>query len=659
MEELAEILFPYFYYKETGLITSIWVGLLHGAFFAFFAYIIIKIQFIKKSIRAVMEEFAEDRISSNKYLKDSWILYLQHFVTLGDNTKKTDDFAESYFNQTLVQKQINVEFWKSIPGMFVGLGILGTFVGLTLGISDFNFSSSDKILVSIETLIGGIKTAFLTSLHGISLSIIFGCSEKILFNTFGNHIQGICSLLNDKYKLTKENKIQIAQQERNALFQRWESSANKFRLEMQQALVDEFKIQRVEIQKHISDELKNFTIDIQKLFVVKDEDGNDILPSNLFRDLLRESEEQSKALKSFSTDLADVIMDKLETMSVRSILPEFEKILNSLKTLETSIKSFSSSTGQDIGNQLSKAVSSLENNLKAVIEDFREAFSSGAMQQLNRVIESLNESAGVMEKLPDILGKMLDDINQTNHEESQKRQTQTKEEFDNAINKFKTSIDSIIGSLSKAEQQQINREQSILDQVNESLSSSVKQIEDMILLQETYTKEISELLSSTTNVVKDEQALLSHINENNKLMVEITNKFDMISARLNDSTNQMDNASKNLNSSLQSIKHMFQKMTEFNDKTLDQIGDSLSENQEVLNDYVRKFEIIRNGLGDIFTEVEGGLTRYSVTVKNGINDYLSEFTNKLSKASGELGGSVEALNELFEIISDQLDNIHR
>ena len=26
MEELAEILFPYFYYKETGLITSIWVG---------------------------------------------------------------------------------------------------------------------------------------------------------------------------------------------------------------------------------------------------------------------------------------------------------------------------------------------------------------------------------------------------------------------------------------------------------------------------------------------------------------------------------------------------------------------------------------------------------------------------------------------------------
>jgi len=628
MKELAEILFPYFYYKETGLITSIWVALLHLLFLVFLVCLIKKKGAIKKSILGVSKEFTEDRISSDEYLKDSWKLYLQHFVTLGDNTKKTDDFAESYFNQTLVQKQINVELWKSIPGMFVGLGILGTFVGLTLGISDFNFSSSDKILDSIETLIGGIKTAFLTSLHGISLSI-------------------------------KENKIQIAQQERNALFQRWESSADKFRLEMQQALIDEFKIQHVEIQKHISDELKGFTIDIQKLFVVKDKDGNDIQPSNLFRDLLRESEEQSKALKSFSTDLSEVIMDKLETMSARSILPEFEKILNSLKTLEASFKSFSSSTGQDIGNQLSKAVSSLENNLKALMEDFREAFSSGAMQQLNRVIDSLNESAGVMEKLPDILNKMLDDVNQTNYEESQKRQTQTKEEFDITVNKFKASIDSIIDSLSKAEQQQINREQSILDQVNESLSSSVKQIEDMSLLQETYTKEISELLSSTTNVVKDEQALLSHINENNQLMVEITNKFNTISVSLNGSADQMDNASKNLDSSLQSIRLMFQKMTEFNDKTLDQIGDSLIENQEVLNDYVGKFEIIQNGLDDIFTEVEGGLTRYSVTVKNGINDYLSEFTNKLSTASGALAGSIEALNELFEIISDQLDNLHR
>lgn len=99
MEELAKILFPYFYYKETGLITSIWVGLLHVAFFALLIHLIIKTRIIKRSILGVSKEFAESRISSNKYLKDSWILYFQHFVTLGDNTKKL----------TILQKAISIK----------------------------------------------------------------------------------------------------------------------------------------------------------------------------------------------------------------------------------------------------------------------------------------------------------------------------------------------------------------------------------------------------------------------------------------------------------------------------------------------------------------------------------------------------------------------
>lgn len=99
MKELAEMLFPYFYYKETGLIASIWVGLLHVAFFALLVRLIVKISIIKRSILGVSKEFAESRISSNKYLKDSWILYFQHFVTLGDNTKKL----------TILQKAISIK----------------------------------------------------------------------------------------------------------------------------------------------------------------------------------------------------------------------------------------------------------------------------------------------------------------------------------------------------------------------------------------------------------------------------------------------------------------------------------------------------------------------------------------------------------------------
>lgn len=688
MEKLTEILLPYMSYNETGVLTSVWVAGLHLLFLTFFIYLLIKSYVVKRSIYRVEKTFTENAISTNKYLKNDWLSYQQHFVDVDQDAKKTDDFAEQYFELALIERIFNIELWKSIPGMFVGFGILGTFAGLCIGLSDFNFSSSKVILSSIQVLIDGIKTAFLTSLHGISLSIIFGFFENVGFHSIENTIQKLCAFLNNKYKLTKNDKIQIAKTEREDMLQRFEEAAGKRQTEIQQIIIKEFKLNRNEINNYLSKYLN-------KLFVTNDNNGNELRPANIFRDLLRESEQQSQALKSFSTDLADVIMERLEGMSTRSILPEFKKIISSFDSLESSIKSFSLTAGQDMGNELKNIVSSLQKNFEQIVEDFREAFSSGAMQQLNRVVEALNESAKVMEALPSLLEKMLADINQTSNEDSTRRREEASAEFDNVkdnfrtavdaiiknlnqmeiirverenerqeqasgeledtIKKFQSSIDSIIGNLSRAEQKQIDREQELLNQVNGNLSDSVKQIEDMILVQESYTKQITDLLSSTRDVVKDEKELLTQINENNNLMVNISHTFGAISSDLKNNTGNIESSINYLNSSLQTLKEQFGRMNEFNEETLKQIGNSLSGNQKILSEYVEKFDIIKNGLSEIFEEVDNGLTQYSSTVKNGINDYLSSFTNQLSTASDRLAGSIDALNDFFEEVSDKLE----
>ncbi len=61
----------------------------------------------------------------------------------------------------------------TLPGVFVGLGILGTFIGINEGLGGFEFGNSEAINQSIETLIGGMETAFDTSIWGISASIVF------------------------------------------------------------------------------------------------------------------------------------------------------------------------------------------------------------------------------------------------------------------------------------------------------------------------------------------------------------------------------------------------------------------------------------------------------------------------------------------------------
>jgi hypothetical protein len=56
------------------------------------------------------------------------------------------------------------------PTLLSTLGILGTFIGITLGLLKFDVGN---INASIPVLIDGLKTAFFTSIVGMLTSLIF------------------------------------------------------------------------------------------------------------------------------------------------------------------------------------------------------------------------------------------------------------------------------------------------------------------------------------------------------------------------------------------------------------------------------------------------------------------------------------------------------
>lgn len=73
--------------------------------------------------------------------------------------------------------KINPYFYDSIPTVFTTLGVLGTFVGIYFGLKKFDVNDITK---SIPTLLEGLKTAFTTSIWGISLSLLFGKFSQIV-----------------------------------------------------------------------------------------------------------------------------------------------------------------------------------------------------------------------------------------------------------------------------------------------------------------------------------------------------------------------------------------------------------------------------------------------------------------------------------------------
>ena len=85
---------------------------------------------------------------------------------------------EDYIGFDLIDSTIHRDRLNQVAGVMTGLGILGTFIGLSLGLQSFNTGTTAEITNSIAPLMGGIKVAFHTSIYGMVFSLVFNYIYK-------------------------------------------------------------------------------------------------------------------------------------------------------------------------------------------------------------------------------------------------------------------------------------------------------------------------------------------------------------------------------------------------------------------------------------------------------------------------------------------------
>lgn len=87
---------------------------------------------------------------------------------------------EEYINDDLLDR-IGMNFFNSgMPGTLTGLGILGTFLGLSLGLASFTGNDIYTISDNVGPLLTGMKVAFHTSVYGIFFSLVFSFAYRSL-----------------------------------------------------------------------------------------------------------------------------------------------------------------------------------------------------------------------------------------------------------------------------------------------------------------------------------------------------------------------------------------------------------------------------------------------------------------------------------------------
>ena len=94
--------------------------------------------------------------------------------------RRCGDAAEVFNDSSLAHGMVGNRLFLAVPGILTGLGVLGTFVGLQLGIGSLDLNDLGKLDQSIKPLIQGCSTAFSTSVWGVVCSLAFIIVEKFL-----------------------------------------------------------------------------------------------------------------------------------------------------------------------------------------------------------------------------------------------------------------------------------------------------------------------------------------------------------------------------------------------------------------------------------------------------------------------------------------------
>ena len=109
--------------------------------------------------------------------------------------------AETYFSeQILVHSPLSTEFFKHVPGILTGIGIIGTFYGLIIGLQAFKVSENPEIVRdSLNGLLHGVYQAFVISASAITLAMVITALEKWLIASLYKKVERLCRVLDSQF----------------------------------------------------------------------------------------------------------------------------------------------------------------------------------------------------------------------------------------------------------------------------------------------------------------------------------------------------------------------------------------------------------------------------------------------------------------------------
>lgn len=652
--------------------------------FAFYLRQAFKIYLLYKKIEAAnAQDEPMDFLTGRRFdkIKDLYRKSINISTHVGT---KSNIPSSNFFSEFNVCKAsfINLRTLDSASGTLVGLGLLGTFFGLTLGINGFDSSTAENIKNSINGLLGGMGTAFVTSLAGMFLSMLYTSCDKYWRYKLSKHLYDLTEKLDSAYYI--DDVEYITQRNHQTMM----------------GLTNTFTELISTQTNRIEHAIANGIASIDEKIEYRTSDGDIVPIANAVREIMNESLEQTRALKSFSTDLAvdlqNVMDAAFESNVSGKIIPLMQSVERTTQNIIQHIDGVADKVAAPATDMIQNVVSDLKDSMSSIVEDFKSGISNSASNELEAWAQQLGSATQLLASFPQNLDNItttlqltidevksaVSEISSTSANTSSTAMQQMQEQITFATSAISASIaevKEVMNGISSTSQEQnshmvnklmetTEKMSSYMNETMQSMSSSIQtsmssitndvhqKQSSLIALQEDTISQTKGLLETFINGLERLEKMNEYISNTMNMFQQAQGQITGSTAHLQNITNDMKQATQLFSNSQREYTISIQEAQRNSQQGIETIISVMKDTGEMSQEYVDKFDIIKRGISDIFAQIQSGITEYSKTVKASTQTYLDKYSTSLTDTTDALQSTISHQSEVVEMLVEALNS---
>ena len=372
--------------------------------------------------------------------------------------------AEMMFTkESLVDGPLFDDFWRHVPGILTGLGIIGTFAGLLHGLMNFKNAiapssvgvgqetdSAAKAVAGLAPLLEAVMHAFIVSGAAIFCAMLVVFVSRLLVAKLNSKVDTLCELIDSLYQ----------------------SGAGEEYLQRLVESSEKAEVHTAQLKDALVEDLTRLMTNLTERQIQAQINAGQHIGDTVGRSIAESIAEPMQRVREVMEHNASGNTAQVNAM------------------LETMLTGFMAKLEDTFGGQMNgineqmqrsmAAMDSVQNSLQVLVQDIQKTSENATAQMADKLAAAMQTASDNQQQLTQQMTQFVADFRSLVTEEQNKSKDAMNASIEGLLGEVGKSIASLEASRQKASEEDINRTKALSDQTGQMVSELTSNVEDLL-----------------------------------------------------------------------------------------------------------------------------------------------------------------------------------